>query len=319
MEMRLTSWGVLAIALAATGCAASGQQAQRAAPPNDQDYGVFAYDDGRLYRLTPESEYATRGSAPWNVRTDFDSDTRLVVNDPELPFGHETTRVELWRMMEVKNAEYSTPQRAGGLPPWIGTTAHEIPIRFDTYAARQAIEVIPTQPLAPGMYALLYDGDERTTLARFGVDWQNAETVAFNSEYCVDRVSQGDIAYRPCPPGIGPYASTEASGATATGTATAAALTPAGAFALNLDDPVHQMVGNESILLVSGQIANNSSRATAVPPIRLSLKDSTGNVLQSWDLPTPQAQLQPGESARFSQPLRDLPPGAATVAATLGQ
>ncbi len=315
--MRITSLSVIAIALAASGCAATGQQAERAPQPNLFDYGVFAYDDGRLMRLATESIYSAQEPASWDARNNLDGDVRLVVNDSDLPESTQIERVGLWRMSEVENVAYDTPQRAGGVPPWIRNEAEPVPITFGTYPTNNMFEVIPRKPLEPGLYALFYDGDERTTLARFGVNWQQAEAVAFDSNACVDRVSQGNVSYRPCPPGTPVVASTQAGSSTA-GTASAAALAPAG-FALVLDEPVHRIIGNDNVLDVSGEIANTTGTPAQIPPIRFTLKDSSGSVLRSWDMPAPQAQLQPGATAKFSHSLHGLPQGAATVTAAIDQ
>jgi predicted Zn finger-like uncharacterized protein len=66
---------------------------------------------------------------------------------------------------------------------------------------------------------------------------------------------------------------------------------------------------NTELLTVTGEIRNLTEDVQRVPQIRAELLDGTGQVVYSWSIAPPRAELQPREAVTFYSASTDVPPG----------
>jgi predicted Zn finger-like uncharacterized protein len=66
----------------------------------------------------------------------------------------------------------------------------------------------------------------------------------------------------------------------------------------------------QSVLAVSGRLANITARELSVPPIRVTLTDDDKRVLYDWSFSANVAMLKPGQAVNFVTRLSGLPNGA---------
>ena len=66
---------------------------------------------------------------------------------------------------------------------------------------------------------------------------------------------------------------------------------------------------NTELLTVTGEIRNLADEVQRVPQIRAELLDGTGQVVYSWSIAPPRAELQPREAVTFYSAPTDVPPG----------
>lgn len=66
---------------------------------------------------------------------------------------------------------------------------------------------------------------------------------------------------------------------------------------------------NTELLTVTGEIRNLTEEVQRVPQIRAELLDGAGQVVYSWSIAPPRAELQPREAVTFYSASTDVPPG----------
>jgi hypothetical protein len=71
-----------------------------------------------------------------------------------------------------------------------------------------------------------------------------------------------------------------------------------------------RLASGNSLLTVNGRVWNPAGRPQRVPPIQVELRDAGGAVVSSWSISPPVSELQPGQSATFSNTEIDVPPAA---------
>lgn len=320
---KYTALGVLMLSVAA--CADT-RTSQRATPPAGGDNGAFAFDGGKLHRLPTGTPFTANSPATWSERVSLGPKTRFVVQDEALAAGTADLqkRIRLVRTMHAQDVAYDVPgERSGGLPEWLVIDAaptQPVPVTFDTYGDQYSgvVEVIPQQPLTPGMYALYVEGQETTQLGRFGVQWSEADRVAFDGNSCVTRVVNADVSYQACPASVaGINPTSRVAMATAAGTSAAARLPDSQGLEIRLLDPIAQTIGSENFMFVTGEITNTSDGVRDVPQVKVSLKDTAGNILREWEVAPQDRQLQPGTMTRFNANVSNPSNQAARIAATL--
>ena len=82
--------------------------------------------------------------------------------------------------------------------------------------------------------------------------------------------------------------------------------------------PERQMLasGNE-LVVVSGRVINPSSKPQQVPAIEAQLRDKSGRLVYSWEIPPPARSLPPGGSATFNSAEMGVPPSGLDSTVTL--
>ena len=75
--------------------------------------------------------------------------------------------------------------------------------------------------------------------------------------------------------------------------------------------------GNDTLLVVNGEVSNSGKETRKLPPIRVSLRDRQQNVLRSWIVELPVTELAPGASTSFTSRLRSPPPEAKDLEVSL--
>jgi hypothetical protein len=71
--------------------------------------------------------------------------------------------------------------------------------------------------------------------------------------------------------------------------------------------------GEDSVLVVDGELANVSGRRLDVPRLHFSLTGADGRPLYAWDAPAERPALEPGESLSFRRRLAAPPAEARDV------
>lgn len=79
-----------------------------------------------------------------------------------------------------------------------------------------------------------------------------------------------------------------------------------------------RLASGNSLLTVNGRVWNPGSRTQRVPPIQVELRDAGGGIVSSWSIAPPVNELQPGQSATFSNTEIDVPPTAKRLHLGLG-
>jgi hypothetical protein len=71
------------------------------------------------------------------------------------------------------------------------------------------------------------------------------------------------------------------------------------------------------VVIVEGQIVNQSEDVQAVPPLQATLSDKDGKPLRQWTVRPPVPRLVPGERVTYRSELENPPPGAARIGVAL--
>ena len=78
----------------------------------------------------------------------------------------------------------------------------------------------------------------------------------------------------------------------------------------------HKREKGKPVLVVLGEIINNSDKAKSVPRLRVIIRDEKDRRLFRWTVTTAKNQLEPGQTTTFSTRLDDPPDGARSLAVT---
>lgn len=73
----------------------------------------------------------------------------------------------------------------------------------------------------------------------------------------------------------------------------------------------------KQVVIVEGEIVNQSDRVRAVPPLVATVSDKNGKTLRQWTVPPPVPKLVPGERVTFRSELENPPPEAARIGVSL--
>lgn len=74
-----------------------------------------------------------------------------------------------------------------------------------------------------------------------------------------------------------------------------------------------QLPTNTELLTVTGEIRNLTDEVQRVPQIRADLLDAGGQVVYTWPIAPPRAQLQPRETVAFNSATTDVPTGGQSL------
>ncbi len=95
----------------------------------------------------------------------------------------------------------------------------------------------------------------------------------------------------------------------------------AGVGALGTDLEIRRVTSNRrddngrATLIIDGEVANVSSGSRRVPPVRITLEDSTRHPIKSWTVLATNDPLAPGETVAFHSSIAD--PGVAALGAAV--
>lgn len=78
------------------------------------------------------------------------------------------------------------------------------------------------------------------------------------------------------------------------------------------------LASGNSLLTVNGRVWNPGGKVQRVPPIKVELRDAAGAAVSSWSISPPVNELQPGQSATFSNTEIDVPPTAKRLHLSFG-
>jgi len=93
-----------------------------------------------------------------------------------------------------------------------------------------------------------------------------------------------------------------------------------GAAPLGIEGSIarQELASGNSLLTVNGRIWNPGRKPQRVPPIKVELRDAAGAAVSSWSIAPPVSELQPGQSATFSNTEIDVPPAAKRLHLSFG-
>lgn len=289
---------VMVAAILAGGCVFNGgdDTAGRVRLEVPDDPGLYARADGELLRLDGDAAWERK---TWSQRAVLEGDVVFTLRDPAIGELHGPLadaigiRKVAWVRSDI-SADGNVQPADGSRWRAVALPRFDVPVRFaaDPDGDPEVVHVKPSEPLAPGLYALYLDGASGQRKSRFGVGWTEMDQRAYAATVCVDRHAARD-AYAPC----------------------AAADDSAGDEPLRivLADPKIDGVGNARALAVTGVVLNDSEAAHDVPQLAGELRGEDGNVLGRWRFQASTNRLEPGQSASFSSTLRDVPPGVRHV------
>lgn len=319
---------LLAFGLAA--CASNNSSSTRQVSyPVPDSPGIYAYttkNDLRRIDGDPSWEAST-----WPDRANLPSNTRFVVNDPALADRSPVGNVELWRVAWVRS-EVNVNNQA---MPMTGTewalapvAPYSVPVRLETPSnKRGVVNVVPTAPLAPGLYALRIN-EPGARQARVGVGWDSLDQRQYAAANCVDRyLGEGGI-YRPCTavvaaqplamvpagtvlysPGVSapapmvvPAAPVVAAAPITTVPATQ--VVPAPVMYDGLDIAMGEVIRRNNGLLIQGTVTNTSGQVQAIPPMQATLQDAAGRDVKRWIFHPTASTLAPGARMAFQTEVR---------------
>jgi hypothetical protein len=321
----------LLLAFGLSACASSNSSSTRQVSyPVPDSPGIYAYttkNDLRRIDGDPNWEAST-----WPERANLPSNTRFVVNDPALANRSVVGAVELWRVAWVRsevNVNNQAMPMAGTEWALAPVAPYSVPIRLESPSDKNGVvNVVPTAPLAPGLYALRVN-EPGARQARVGVGWDSLDQRQYAAANCVDRyLGEGGI-YRPCTavvaaqplavvpagtvlysPGISaPAAATVAPTTPVVSTTPVTAVpatqvVPAPAMYSGLDIAMSEPIRRNNGLLIQGTVTNTSGQVQAIPPMQAMLQDASGRDVKRWVFHPTAATLAPGARMAFQTEVR---------------
>lgn len=278
---------VAALCLALAGCGVIGRD-------SPERYGLYADDDGDLVRLDGDEAWER---ATWSDRSDLDPDVTFVVYAPGVSKGAMlNASVRLQHVAAVRHSVGPSPGmvEASQTRQWASADHRDldVPVDFGPYEeTMDAITVIPRRPLDPGLYSLQVETTSGLRTARIGIDWGRVDKVAYAARYCVDRYrTTEDTVYLPCrddAPGAG--------------------------LDLTLDRPIQQQLAGATVMVVRGQVRNQTAEQRPVPQLVGQLRAADGTVLKEWPIVPPTPLVAPNDSVAFRSTVDQLPQGVSSV------
>jgi hypothetical protein len=179
----------LLLAFGLSACASSNSSSTRQVSyPVPDSPGIYAYTTKNdLRRIDGDANWE---ASTWPERANLPSNTRFVVNDPALTDRSPVGNVELWRVAWVRsevNANNQAMPMAGTEWALAPVAPYSVPVRLETPSnKRGVVNVVPTAPLAPGLYAVRIN-EPGARQARVGVGWDSLDQRQYAAANCVDR------------------------------------------------------------------------------------------------------------------------------------
>jgi hypothetical protein len=215
---------------------------------------------------------------------------------------------------------------------------YSVPVRLEAPSnKRGVVNVVPTAPLAPGLYALRIN-EPGARQARVGVGWDSLDQRQYAAANCVDRYLGEAGIYRPCTavvaaqplavvpagtvlysPGISNPTPTLVAVPTtpviATAPVPATQVVAAPAIYSGLDIAMGEIIRRNNGLLIQGTVTNTSGQVQTIPPMQATLQDASGRDVQRWIFHPTASTLAPGARMAFRTEVR--PVGADIASASV--
>jgi hypothetical protein len=208
----LAAAGALAAVLSACGSSHStnisgNDSAQVEVPSDDSDaalparYGLYVVEDGELGRLDAEKNVQVQ---TWDSRSSLHPDVTFVVFDRSL--ADRSVRLgDVIMLRKVAHVRNDVAASGAATPlqkdVWVVADAPEfaVPVDFQPiHGSPEMVRVIPTRPLAPGLYSFQFRLAGSAVAGRFGVQWSKIDKAQYASANCVDRYPGSPPAYKLC-------------------------------------------------------------------------------------------------------------------------
>jgi hypothetical protein len=207
----LVAFGLLAMTLSACGSSSSSSSgndtAQVEIQSDDSDialparYGLYVVQDGELGRLDAEKSVQVQ---TWDSRSSLQPDVSFIIFDRSL--ADRSMRlgdtISLRKVAHVRNdvaaSGAATPLQKD---TWVVADSPEfvVPLDFQPiHGSPEMVRVIPTRPLAPGLYSFQFRLGESAAAGRFGVQWSKIDKAQYASANCVDRYAGSPPVYKLC-------------------------------------------------------------------------------------------------------------------------
>jgi len=204
----LAAAGLLAATLSACGSSNSGNEtAQVEIQSDDSDaalparYGLYVVQDGELGRLDAEKSVQVE---TWDSRSSLQPDVTFIIFDRSL--ADRSMRLgDSVRLRKVAHVRNDVAASGAATPlqkdTWVVADSPEFAVPLDfqpIHGSPEMVRVIPTRPLAPGLYSFQFHLGESAVAGRFGVQWSKIDKAQYASANCVDRYAGTPPAYKLC-------------------------------------------------------------------------------------------------------------------------
>lgn len=264
---------ILAIGVAISVQACSGPSA----PALPETYGLYARNDNHLVRLDGSADWEKE---TWPRRSNLSPRSVFIVYDRALADAVPDEVVLLQRVAWVRyQVTTSADSDVRRVAEWAVTDLPNYRVRLDFRPVEGTVEMIEAQPrqeLQSGLYSLKLRRSGSSLASRFGVGWDDIERERYERAHCVDRYVDGDtVTYRPC-----------------SGNA-------AGGLLIEDIKTSRVTVDGTPVLLISGAVRNSSGDPLRIPPLKATLKTTSGAKLDQWTFSADRDLVAPGASAGF--------------------
>lgn len=296
-------------------------------------YGLYAFDHGELVRLDGSAAWERQ---TWNDRDDLSPQTNFVIFSRAVMTDSSglSDMIQLRRVAHLRSDVSAdgrvVPQQDRWDTPDLAS--YQVPLSYRPVAGRPDMVVAePAQPLSPGLYALHLNGRSQDVTSRIGIRWPEVQQAQYMAANCVDRYPTG---YKTCAEAdANPPQSSGQVSVVPLGQTTSELSAPAGNSVVAV--PAAPVAGSNMVvrgltstkgsiaggptLVIEGDVINQSSTASMMPPLYANILDAQGTVLQKVAIEgIPPMTLAPGNSYHFRSEVLNPPPAAVRVRVTPG-
>jgi hypothetical protein len=290
------------LAVSIGGCAGTpSSKSSQAVVPRPPTEGLYVVYNGKMGRLddTPDKVLKT-----WPLRSNLGSNIEFVIHHPAIAASDGTPGqlVSLRQVAYVRaNISASGTIRKNKKSEWIVASLDplNVPARvLQDSKDPTLLQVIPSEQLTPGLYALTLRTGRTAVTGRFGVEWSKSDKKQYARAHCVDRYLTQPVLYRPCDE---------------RDAIESAALK---VQSLNISKA---LVDNLPALVIEGRVKNTSGKRQTLPLMLAVLNDKQGKEIKRWTFLPNAKELSPGRSVAFRTTAADPPRNTAGVAILLGE
>ena len=209
----LAAAGVLAAMLSACGSSGGSNSnsgndtAQVEVQSDDSDtalparYGLYVVEEGELGRLDAEKNVQVQ---TWDSRSSLHPDVTFIVFDRSL--ADRSVRLgDVIMLRKVAHVRNDVAASGAATPlqkdVWVVADSPEFAVPLDfqpIHGSPEMVRVIPTRPLAPGLYSFQFRLGGSAVAGRFGVQWSKIDKAQYASVNCVDRYAGSPPGYKLC-------------------------------------------------------------------------------------------------------------------------
>jgi len=300
---RISFWHLLVVAMFAVGvggCAGTPSSKQQAVVPRPPTEGLYVLYNGKMGRLDDNPDKILK---TWPIRSNLGPNLEFVIRHPAIAAsGSPGQLVSLRQVAYVRsNIATSGTVHKNKRTEWV--VASLAPLYVPARVVQDSrdptlVQVIPNEPLTPGLYSLTLQTGKSAVAGRFGVEWSKSDKQQYASTHCVDRYLTTPVLYRPCDERDG---------------VDKAALK---VQALNV---TKVLVNSAPALAIEGRLKNTSSKRQVVPTMVAVLNDKQGREIKRWTFAPDAKELSPGNSVTFRTLAATPPRETAGVAILLAE